>query len=322
MQAHPMITTLRRAPAAQAECDAAVAAWLALPMVAEVLAQLAPFDAGEQLGDLPALARIVGDSRAAQVFADALITPLMAALQDEPLAQVPLSHSARPGMARLRLASHGRSALSLTALSLTAFAPRAASGAASVLFEDCTVHEIVVAGAAQMALFRLDGARLTRSEVSCAPGTRLTRSGPNDTRQIIEVSQPLLVLQLTREAAEPAPSREIALDDGRLITAISGSKQTSQQIMALGVLGALAHRPALEPMAQVVRNPTAARDLRWEALRQALALDAAFGLALLAALASGPDDGPDDELQAPAAALQQQLFATRPDLAALMGQPA
>ena len=317
MQVHPMITTLRRAPAAQAGCDAAVAAWLALPMVAEVLAQLAPFDAGEQLGDLPALARIVGDSRAAQAFADALITPLMAALQAEPLAQVPLGHSARSGMARLRLASHGRSAMSLTA-----FAPRAASTAVSVLFEDCTVHEIVVAGAAQMALFRLDGAQLARSEVSCAPGTRLSRSGPNEARQIIEVRQPLLVLQLTREAAEPAPSREIALDDGRQITVISGSKQTSQQIMALGVLGALAHRPALEPMAQVVRDPTAARDLRWEALRQALALDAAFGLALLAALASGPDDGPDDGLQAPAAALQQQLSAARPDLAALMGGPA
>ncbi|MDP5103586.1 MAG: hypothetical protein NWP98_06635, partial [Erythrobacter sp.] len=189
---------------------------------------------------------------------------------------------------------------------------------ASALFEDCVVHEIVVAGAAKAVVFRLDETRMTRTAVACMPGTRLTRSGPQEARQIVAVSQPLLLLQLTREAAAPAPSREIALDDTRLIKAISGSKQTSQQIMALGVLGALAHRPALGAMAQVVQDAEAARDLRWEALRQMLALDAAQGLGLLAAVANSLDD----VLHTPAAALQRQLAAARPDLAALMVEPA
>ena len=70
--------------------------------------------------------------------------------------------------------------------------------------------------------------------------------------------------------------------DGRLITAISGCKQASQQMMALGVLGALAHRGGLSMMEQLAHDTTAQRDLRWEALRQVLALDAARGLALLA----------------------------------------
>ena len=59
------------------------------------------------------------------------------------------------------------------------------------------------------------------------------------------MTQPLLVLQLTRAALRPLPSREYALHDGRLIKTTSACKRTSQQLMALGVLGALAHRPAL-----------------------------------------------------------------------------
>ncbi|MDP5103587.1 MAG: hypothetical protein NWP98_06640, partial [Erythrobacter sp.] len=126
MQVHPEIAQLRGSYAPQPSCDAAVAAWHALPEVAEVLAALAQFDAGKQLGDLPALARIVCDGAAAQAFTCALITPLIAALRVEPLAQLPLGHSAKPGMARLRLASHGR-----TGLALTAFAPRAATATAA-----------------------------------------------------------------------------------------------------------------------------------------------------------------------------------------------
>jgi hypothetical protein len=70
-------------------------------------------------------------------------------------------------------------------------------------------------------------------------------------------------------------------------------------------------------MAALACDLSRARDLRWEAQRQVLALDAARGLAVLAALA----DDPADALAAPAATLQQQLRAVRPDLAALMPEP-
>ncbi len=75
---------------------------------------------------------------------------------------------------------------------------------------------------------------------------------------------------------------------------------------------------ALSTMEQLAHDITAQRDLRWEALRQMLALDAARGLALLAALAG--DAG--DPLSTPAAALERQLRANRPDLAALIPEPA
>lgn len=313
MHVHPDVARLRSAPALQLGCDAALAAWRALPDVAAAIAALARFDAGEQLGTLPALASIVCDAAAARAFADRLIAPLIAALRAEPLAQLPLGYSAAPGMARLRLASHGR-----TGLTLTVFAQRARAVSPTALFEDCMAHEMVVAGTGRALVHRLDQGQLTTAEVACEPGTRMTRTGPQDARQIIAVTRPLLLLQLTQAAAHPAPSREIALADARVIMAISGCKRSSQQMMALGVLGALAHRPALTELELLARDLAAQRELRWEAVRQVLALDAARGLALIGALAGSRAD----TLAVPAAALQQQLLAAQPDLAALLPVPA
>lgn len=313
MQVNSDVARLRGCGAPQQRCDEALASWRGSLAVADVCAALARFDKGEPLGDLPLLARVVTDYPTARAFVDNFIAPLTSALRAEPLAQLPLGHSSAPGMARLRLAEHGRAGLSLVA-----FAQRALTRSPSALFEDCTVHELVVAGAGRALLHRLDEGRLVSEAVDCIPGTRLVRGGPDAARQIVAVTRPLLVLQLTREAAQPGPSREIALDDGRVITVISGCKRTSQQLMALGVLGALAHRPALDEMERLAGDTAAARDLRWEALRQMLALDAARGLALLAAVAGIAGD----PLSTPAAALAQQLRATHPDLAALIPEPA
>jgi hypothetical protein len=313
MQVHPDVARLRGDGAPQPGCDAALSAWHGSPGGASVHAALAQYDAGQPPGDLPVLARIIADHAAAQAFAAGFIAPLIAALRAEPLAQLPLGHSAGPGMARLRLAEHGRAGLSLVA-----FARRERAVPLSALFEDCMVHEIVVAGEGRALLHRLDDSTLRSQELALEPGTRLVRDGPDAARQIIAVARPLLALQLTLEAARPGPSREIALDDGRLITAISGCKRASQQMMGLAVLGALEHRPALDAIERLARDGGAQRDLRWEALRQVLALDTVRGLALLAALAGAEGD----TLSAPAAALGRQLRSSRPDLAELIAEPA
>jgi len=311
---HPDVARLREVNPAQPLTDAALAAWRARPEVAALGAALARYAAGEALAALPALARLMPGTDAARALVEGFAAPLQAALRAEPLALLPLGHSAAPGIARLRLASHGRAGLTLVA-----YAARGYALPVSALFEDGAAHEIIVAGAGRALVHRLEeGRRLSSREVALAPGMRLTRHGLEDARQIIAVTQPLLVLQVTREPAHPAPSREIALADGRLIKTISGCKATSQQLMALGVLGALRHAPAVAAMAEVARDPSAPRDLRWEALRQCLALDAPRGLKVLAALAD--DEG--NTLHAPAAALQRQLRATRPDLAALCPEPA
>jgi hypothetical protein len=71
-------------------------------------------------------------------------------------------------------------------------------------------------------------------------------------------------------------------------------------------------------MAATGHDLSAVRELRWEALRQCLALDTRAGLALLAGLA----DNPADPLAAPARALQRQLAASDPALAALVHEAA
>lgn len=296
MHIHPDLVRLRGRFAPQPCTDAAIAAWRALPDVAAVMAALARFDAGEGIAALPELARILSDGAAARAFAEGFIAPVSAAQKAEPLAQLPLGHSAGQAMVRLRLTSQGR-----TGLTLAVFAPRARAIPPSVLFEDCAVHEIFLSGEGRALLHRLDGGRLASAEVICAPGTRFARQGPQEARQIIAVMRPVLLLQLTREALQPAPSREIAFDDARLLKTISGCKTTSQKMMALGVLGALGHRDGLAEMARIALDVAASRDLRWEALRQLLALDAGRGVAVLATLASQPDG----ELTSPAAALKQ-----------------
>lgn len=307
MQVHPAIMRLRSEIAPQPQVDAALAAWRARPQTAAVMAALAAYGAGEALDEGSALAALLADHAAALAFADDFIAPLMQALRAEPLAQPAFGFSAMPGLARVRLGESGRAALSLAV-----FARRAAVRPASVLFEDGEALEIVLTGAGEAARYRL-GARLTCETIACAAGTRFRRAGARDARQIVAVTQPFLVLQLTRAALQPLPSREYALPDGRLIKTISACKRTSQQLMALGVLGALAHRPALGAMEQLALDGSAERDLRWEALRQVLGMDARAGMALLCRLAAGGEDA----LSQPAAQLQRDLIAAQPELAAL-----
>lgn len=313
MRVHPEVARLRGHLPAQPRTDAALAQWHARGEVAAVLAALAGFEAGAPVADLPALAELFGEAEAGLALAEGLVDGLTEALAAEPLAQLPLGHSTAPGAARLNLARRGSAGLSLLAL-----APRAMAMPVSALFEDAASYEIILAGEGRALLHALEAGRLTSREIALAPGTRLVREGGDRARQIVAVTRPLLVLQLTREPARPQPSREIALADGSLVRTISGCKATSQQMMALAVLGALGHAAAVPSLERLARDPAAERDLRWEALRQCLALDARAGLAVLGALVGERGD----MLAAPAAALHRQLRAQRPDLAPFMAEPA
>lgn len=306
MIVRPAIAGLRSRPAPQPCVDAALARWQERPQVRRVMAALGDYGAGAALGALPGLARLLSSPARARALAGDLIAPLAAALRAEPLAQLPLGHSAAPGVARIRLGQSGRASLNLAV-----FARREAWQPVSVLFEDGEAHELVLAGAGQGRACRQAAQGLVCTDIACTPGTRITRRGPREARQILAVTQPLLVLQLLREAACPQPAREVAIADGALLKMISACKRTSQRMMALGVLGALEHRPALAVMARLALDGAAERDLRWEALRQVLALDSAQGLALLAELAARAQDA----LGPPAASLRRDLIAAHPDLA-------
>lgn len=313
MHVHPDVERLRQGLPAQALTDAALAQWRARPDAATAIAGLEGIAGGAALEDVPALRRPLTDADAAAALVGGLVDGLMPALMAEPLALLTLGHATTAASARLRLAYHGRSGLTLVA-----HVRRDRAVPVSALFEDGVAHEIVVAGAGEALVHRLADARLTTRSLPLTPGTQLRRGGVEDARQIIAVTRPLLMLQLTREAAQPRPSREIALADGRLVKTISGCKQASQRMMALGVLGALRHADAMPAMAALARDKGVTRDLRWEALRQSLAMDTRSGLELLAGLVGDRDD----PLQPDAAALQTRLAAACPDLAPFLAQPA
>jgi hypothetical protein len=308
MHVHPAIERLRSEGAPQPHVDAVLAGWRALPEVGELTHALAAWGADGAQAAYGALARLLASRDAAMALVAALIDPLADALRHEPLAQPAIGFSATPGLARIRLIERGRAALSLAV-----FAPRVRTRPGSVLFEDGEAHELVLEGCGEAVCYRLGAAGLAQTPLACVPGTRITRGGGDEARQILGVTRPLLLLQLTREAANPAPSREVALPSGQLIGTISASKRASQLMMALGVIGALGHRAGLVAMEALALDMGQERDGRWEALRQVLGLDARTGMALLARLAVRPDD----PLAAPATRLRADLLAAQPELATL-----
>jgi hypothetical protein len=96
----------------------------------------------------------------------------------------------------------------------------------------------------------------------------------------------------------------------------SGDLAASRSEMMLTVLGRMGHAAAAPEMASLAREP-GEPSLRWQALRECLALDTTAGFAALLAIARAADD----PLCAAAGALRAQLVETHPQLLALEDDP-
>lgn len=105
--------------------------------------------------------------------------------------------------------------------------------------------------------------------------------------------------------------REYALADGALLKQTAGEVRQSRHETMLALLGRMKRREAVPVMAAIACQ-SGADSLRWEALRESLALDTAQGFAALCALARSPLD----PLAAPAGALRAQLVEAHPRLRA------
>ena len=149
-------------------------------------------------------------------------------------------------------------------------------------------------------------------------GNKVTLRARCEARQILRVERSLLLLQLTREPARPAPTRLVSLATGETQHTASGDKSAGQAVMALSVLGALKAKASLEVIQRTASNLAEDQDVRWEAVRQALGLDTACGLELLTRL----QERIDDPLGIPARTLRAQLFEAQPELRDLTTQAA
>ncbi|MGX7894705.1 hypothetical protein [Tsuneonella sp. HG222] len=306
MRIDPVIEAMRRDRSvlqqAQGVVFDAARRWSQDPRIAPVVEELDAFGAGASLFDCPLVSDLFGPGRAAQEFVASFARGQCAALTEARFAQVPFRHAYDGRMATLLLAQRGPARLTLVS-----FEPGSHAGG-PLVFSDSVRHEAVLAGRAQATrtVHCRDGA-FERSELALEAGSRLTLDLSSQALFVHRVAQRLVCLRLARDSAEPGPMREYDPATGALRRQASGSSRDSRHETMLALLGRMKRTEAAPTMADLALSP-GPDTLRWEALRECLALDTATGFAALCAVACRPGD----PLAMAAGALRAQLVEAHP----------
>lgn len=290
----------------------AFAAWRAGAGEAALLKAFSAFAAGTPLAALPDLAVLFDGSGTARAAIARLVGALLPVLAEAPFGQVPLRHHVGPAMTTLMLAREGEASLTLVALDPAGIA--AAGPARSASFAPAEEWDVVLAGQGEGRLVEHAGAPgLVAHPVRFAPGLAMGRDASREALLVDRAENTLLLLRLRRLAKVSAPVREYALHDGALLHQSEPCARESRQEIAVALLGAMGRRDAAPTLAGIASDPAHGDMLRWQALRQCLALDTLAGFRALAALACMAGDA----LSAPAGALRAQLIEQHPVLAGI-----
>ena len=320
MRIDPSIVALRSDGAPQRHAQTRLgkikAGWLAEPQAAAVLRAFESYGSGAPLAQCPPLAALVSEIGVARGFIDALAGAMVGALRESSLGHVPFRHRYADGLAMLQLARSGRATLSLMQYA----PPEGGSLPESVCFTDGERHEICLAGEARARRVTVSGecrgkARLMCTDIRLAPGSSLSFAGRGQTKLVDRVEGRLVLLRLSRQAVEPLPSIEYRLSDGALLHRAAGECRESRQELMLAVLGAMRRHDAAPAIARLSR--AGSTSLRWQALRECLALDSATGFRELSRVARNAAD----PLHEPARALRCDLLAQHPQLAGAENEP-
>jgi hypothetical protein len=318
MRIDPAIAAMRREPALQRRAQAAMAAageeWRRVPQVAALLADLERFGAGEPLGACPALDAIFTLGTSPDELLAALCVQFALALEREPFGHPPFRHGFDGMVGTLLLARAGRAQLILQAREPGRCDPASAS------FSDALRYEAVLAGCAHGRVTRVRAssgkAAVSTETLELLPGTRLALDLSCEALQVLRVERRLVSLRLHCSDPAPRPSREYSLTDGELLHQAAGDMRVSRHEMMLALLGRMERAEAAAEMAAVACEP-GDPSLRWQAVRECLALDTAKGFRALSAIAQGAGD----PLATAAGALRAQLVEAHPQLRALGEQP-
>lgn len=298
---------------AQAEFYSAVEAWRANPRCRALEADLASFANGTALAKLPWLASLFSpESPSARILVDGLMATLAVQLGDSPLGQVPLRSSIDGTVSNLIIASSGKAALVVQAVDGQALARRATGVTTS--FTPGEVWEHVLSGNAEAELVRITGTRpggaaLDKAQCMLSPGQVNFRDGARESLQLRRVPTSLVTLKLQRRLVEGEISREYRLDDGSLVHQAAATSRESRLELAASLLGRMGRKDAV-PLLVAMAEEQGGRSLRWQALRECLALDTALGFTALCRIAARSDD----PLADPAGALRAHLLETYPQL--------
>ncbi|MBW8753992.1 MAG: hypothetical protein JF595_07545 [Sphingomonadales bacterium] len=320
---HPDLRALRSDDAPQRDAQErlyhAVGQWRGGPQVAAVLAAVEALAGGGDLTECPALASLF-DGKDGRALALDFAAATTAALRAAPLGHVPLRHFTDGTISTLLLARTGNVTLSLIALDGAGLAARPEPTTAD--FGPSEIWEAVLAGHARgerIACRPLGErqAQLERRPIALAPGLSLHRDASREALLIRAVEGCLVMLRLQRRQPQAGPTREYALADGRLVHQAAGNPRDSRLELMIALLGRMSRADAAPLIAATAREQGSTA-LRWQALRECLALDTAAGFEALTAIAVSPEDA----LAPMAGALRSQLIEAHPQLAELEPCPA
>lgn len=315
MDVHPDIAALRSdlAPQrlSQAAMEAARQAWRAEPGNAALAAELDRFGCGAPLEDCPSLEAIFTGSGDAELLARQLARHYCAAMAENPLAHPPFRNGFTGSAGSLLLARAGRAQL------LLQFCEPGEAPSPSYLFSDAVRFDAVLAGKATARIVRItgheaDSVRFSHQQVFLTGGERFALDLANEAFCLDRVERRLVVLRLVRAAPEPDPVREYEPESGRLLRQSAAKIATSRQEALVTLLGRMGRKDAAPYIARIALgcdDPS----LRWQAIREGLALDTQMGFCTLAKVARKSED----PLAAQAGALRAQLLETYPQLAQL-----
>jgi hypothetical protein len=292
---------------AQIALEAARDEWADGPALA-VLREMDQYGRGGDLRDYPSLAALFGAEGGAAKLAGSLVEALLPKVRRHPLGQVPLRHQYKDGLTVLQIAQRGRAALTLILYEEQEHDP------ASACFTGGERHEAVLAGAADVRELELLAEEPGKAAIDCrtrrvVEGEVMQCEGFAHTRQVQRVYGRLVVLRLSRTEENPPETRQYSLDDGRLLHRASGCRAESQREMATALLGRMGRRDAAPILGDLAQQGSP--HIRWQTLRECLALDAFAGFIALSKVAADPED----PLAVPAGALRAQLLETHPQLA-------
>jgi hypothetical protein len=326
---HPELRALRSDDTpqrvAQKGLRAAMDEWRARPQVGALLAEVERFAAYRDFAECPALARLFepGDP-AAGLLASEFVTATAAALGQAPLGHVPLRNFTDGLVSTLVLARAGNATLSLVALDGQALAAKPEPVTAD--FSPSETWEHVLAGQAcadriERRIERqspVDGdAVLESRKIELRPGQVVRRDAEREVLQIRDVDGCLVLLRLNRRRAAAGPTREYRLADGRLVHQAAGNPRDSRIELMMALLGRMGRGDAAPLLAAIAREDGSTA-LRWQALRECLALDTLAGFHALCEVARSSEDA----LSSPAGALRAQLIQSYPQLAEVDACPA
>ena len=314
MRVVSQIEALRGDPARQRRAQKAVerikSDWLSV-VAAPVITDLELFGEGWPLQRLERLSKLMGSLACAREFVARLSGPMADGLAADPLAQVPIRHQYSQGAGVMQLARSGRATLSLVF-----YEGDAAQRAISAVFTDGEMREIILTGCGEGRRLTLTDEAETRAEIEgrtipLEPGVRMKFACARETRLVERVESPIVLLRIVRSAQTPRRSREYRLADGALLHFATGNRRESQLELMVDLLGAMERKDAGPALARVARE--GGDQLRWQALRQCLALDTRAGFRALGEIAQNASDPLKDE----ARALRRTLLKTYPQLCAL-----